>query len=296
MFTWIYKTLTIHTPLRVAFGCSKRMEWKEWLILNKNNTKECEKSNWETSNSNSRKEKENDYSSTISSRIVHIIGMVKWSMWWHIVIGSGVLWTTRHIRLLYVQRLENVDRSAKVLLCVCACVCAKLLLWFNLSALREFRWMRINYLSVRSCLLAGPSFQFLFLFRFWRLLAKVVRQTCHTSSMWLLIVYGQRFFSFRCLFSSFIQCFGRCAFILAVFRISIVKIVFNSLSLNMQCDPTEMTLNDIIMLKRRNCKWCEFFAVEKETFIWCVFWIMEALTHTWPLGWVIECKLTKSSR
>lgn len=25
----------------IVFGCFKRMEWKEWLILNKNMAKEC---------------------------------------------------------------------------------------------------------------------------------------------------------------------------------------------------------------------------------------------------------------
>lgn len=62
-----------------------------------------------------RRREKNDYSSTISSRIVHIIGMVKWSMRWHIVIDNKT-----HSRLLYKHRLENRDRSAKVLLCVYA--------------------------------------------------------------------------------------------------------------------------------------------------------------------------------
>lgn len=81
----------------------------------KKNVKKIELRNSNQQQKQKGEEKKNDYSSTISSRIVHIIGMVKWSMRWHIVIDNKT-----HSRLLYEHRLENRDRSAKVLLCVCA--------------------------------------------------------------------------------------------------------------------------------------------------------------------------------
>lgn len=49
---------------------------------------------------------------------------------------------------------------------------------------------------------------------------------------------------------------------------------------------TKMTLNDIIMLKRRNnANGVSFFSL-------CI--LDHECTHTWQLGWMIECKLTKS--
>lgn len=192
-------------------------------------------------------------------------------MRWHMVIDNKT-----HSSPIYAPAgtYRSIGYSATVCECVQNC-------YYDLTCLRaalKFRGIRINY----RCWCGRASLP-------WRIIsisifASILTTTGQSSqanlpavplSMHLLIVYGHCFF-FRCFCSLSVS--------VRVFvhsRILIVKIVFNLLSLNMQCDPTEMTLNDIIMLKRRNCKRCELFF-----FIWClcvsffIFCILNALAHS----------------